>query len=89
MKKVFGEGDVRLRSALLSIDDVKDGSPEKGLMAARQMRILWNSRSHDLDGWRKAIEWMAPPNAAKAWQRLPNDDKPVCVKYFETNGFGN
>ena len=45
-------------------------------LAARSMKVLWRARSHDLDSWRKTIEWMTPPDAAWAWEKLPSETKP-------------
>lgn len=68
--------DALFKSQTLSADDVEPGTPELAYMAARRMRVLWSARSHDLDGWRAAIEWMTPAGKPKAWQVLPSPDKP-------------
>lgn len=68
--------DALFKSQTLSATDVEPGTPELAYMAARRMRVLWSARSHDLDGWRAAIEWMTPEGKPKAWEVLPSPDKP-------------
>ncbi len=70
---------------MLSVDDVEDGSSEKAYMAARSMKGLWRARSHDLDSWRRTIEWMTPPGALPAWKKLPSESNPfnTAKAFFE------